>query len=336
MPRAHPQHHVDVTPGAGYNVSNGGFADPTGTNPDLQPSFDQGPPQPPYRNPYQDNPYQGAQPSSSICSTSQPMAKRAAGGAPGAQRALPAWGGHQLPAALANGDDAVSGWNSGAAGGGGGFNSNGAEGAYGHGGAEPQGDGAPAPLCQCSEPCQRRISSSAANPGRPFFKCARPQGEQCRFFKWEDELTGAGPGGAAGTQVGGGGATASGAFGSQFSVTPSPAGAGGSANGGWGAGSGGPNPYAVNPYQGGGALGTWGSGGGADPAAGGPGAGPGAAAGAGGEDVSDYVTVRCGCGLDCPVKTSNSANNPGRQFFACPKMREVGGMRAHRSDGCLG
>ncbi|KAG1666882.1 hypothetical protein FOA52_013515 [Chlamydomonas sp. UWO 241] len=31
---------------------------------------------------------------------------------------------------------------------------------------------------------------------------------------------------------------------------------------------------------------------------------------------------QCGCGLVMPVKTSQSANNPGRQFYACEKQRE--------------
>jgi hypothetical protein len=32
---------------------------------------------------------------------------------------------------------------------------------------------------------------------------------------------------------------------------------------------------------------------------------------------------KCSCGLPMPVRTSNSEKNPGRQFYTCPKEREV-------------
>jgi hypothetical protein len=42
--------------------------------------------------------------------------------------------------------------------------------------------------CKHGEPCQRRVSNTASNPNRAFFKCARePRSAQCNFFQWEDE-----------------------------------------------------------------------------------------------------------------------------------------------------
>eukprot|EP00403_Amphidinium_massartii_P008089 CAMPEP_0178419438 /NCGR_PEP_ID=MMETSP0689_2-20121128/25610_1 /TAXON_ID=160604 /ORGANISM="Amphidinium massartii, Strain CS-259" /LENGTH=528 /DNA_ID=CAMNT_0020040875 /DNA_START=27 /DNA_END=1613 /DNA_ORIENTATION=+ len=44
------------------------------------------------------------------------------------------------------------------------------------------------PLCQCGVPSvQLTVRKEGPNTGRIFFKCPKPQGEQCRFFQWADE-----------------------------------------------------------------------------------------------------------------------------------------------------
>ncbi|KAG2543263.1 hypothetical protein PVAP13_9NG735900 [Panicum virgatum] len=51
-------------------------------------------------------------------------------------------------------------------------------------------------LCtSCGEPCILRIANTDANRGRKFYKCQDPG---CGFFKWEDELENAMPGGRRG------------------------------------------------------------------------------------------------------------------------------------------
>ncbi|EFJ49089.1 hypothetical protein VOLCADRAFT_104521 [Volvox carteri f. nagariensis] len=216
-----------------------------------------------------------------------PASKRATGGTPGFRHTIPAsydyQGNGATSLSAADGGDSSS--------------------------PNPQSN---APSCQCGQPCIRRVSTTGKNPGRAFFKCAKPQGDQCNFFKWEDEL---GSGGGA-TQASRGAYGGGDAYG------------GGGPYGAVGSAGAGQNPYVVNPYAGSQAAST--SGPTANPYTGqGVGSvaysgGAGGPAGAG-EDVAggnDYV--KCMCGVDCPVKTSNSANNPGRQFYACPKMRDVG------------
>lgn len=77
------------------------------------------------------------------------------------------------------------------------------------------------PLCACGAPSRLLTSRSAANNGRQFYRCAKPQEDpgQCKFFQWADEAPTAG-GAAAGAGAFGG----AGAYGG--------AGAGGGAGGG--------------------------------------------------------------------------------------------------------
>ncbi|GFR52652.1 hypothetical protein Agub_g15246 [Astrephomene gubernaculifera] len=225
----------------------------------------------------------------------QPLAKKAAGGAPGSQVAMPSAYNYDSSAAA----------------------------------AAPAASSAPpgnAVLCMCNEAAIKRVSNTGKNPGRAFFKCAKPSSEQCKFFKWEDELDGNG-GGAAKGGAGGGGAGGYGAYGSSY---------GGGTTGAYGsAGGGGGNPYGSNPYAGsqaassavGGGYGSYGNGSGARSGSGGGAWGSSGGAEAAGGGVADAGPsgeefVKCMCGENCPVKTSNSANNPGRQFYACPKMRD--------------
>ena len=45
-------------------------------------------------------------------------------------------------------------------------------------------------MCLCGEPAVRRISRKENdNKGKSFLTCPRPQGGQCDFFKWEEQLT---------------------------------------------------------------------------------------------------------------------------------------------------
>ena len=47
------------------------------------------------------------------------------------------------------------------------------------------------PLCPGhNEPCRILTSSTATNNRRQFYKCARPQGDQCDFFEWADGVEG--------------------------------------------------------------------------------------------------------------------------------------------------
>eukprot|EP00873_Tetraselmis_striata_P003214 jgi/Tetstr1/423478/TSEL_014159.t1 len=58
---------------------------------------------------------------------------------------------------------------------------------------EPQGE--PTMECPCGAgPCRVWTANTAANPGRQFFKCPKPKGEQCRHFKWVDEYVAEGDG----------------------------------------------------------------------------------------------------------------------------------------------
>ena len=44
-------------------------------------------------------------------------------------------------------------------------------------------------LCHCGkEPVRLVTKKNNCNRGRIFYKCAKPQGKQCRFFQWDDEL----------------------------------------------------------------------------------------------------------------------------------------------------
>lgn len=43
------------------------------------------------------------------------------------------------------------------------------------------------PSCECGQVAVRfTVNKAGPNLGRNFFKCAKPQGQQCRFFSWED------------------------------------------------------------------------------------------------------------------------------------------------------
>lgn len=233
----------------------------------------------------------------------QPPSKRVTGGTPGCKRAVPS------PYDYTSKDAAVASHE------GPGGNSSGSE--------------TNIPPCQCGQPCVRRVSNTGKNPGRAFFKCPKPQGEQCNYFKWEEELGAVGA--VQANKVSYGSETAGGGI---------YGGSGGSYSGGAPIGFG-HNPYASNPYTasqaasssvapvnpyvseapGSGAYrgGAGAYGGGGVGAEGGAGLAKSAVHGSAGDEY-----VKCLCGIDCPVKTSNSANNPGRQFFACPKMRDVG------------
>jgi hypothetical protein len=63
--------------------------------------------------------------------------------------------------------------------------------------------GPPPPNCDCGGPASIRTSNSARNPGRQFFSCGKPMGDEsrCNFFKWVDAVAAGGGGG--GSQVGG-------------------------------------------------------------------------------------------------------------------------------------
>ncbi|KAG2449310.1 hypothetical protein HYH02_005466 [Chlamydomonas schloesseri] len=250
----------------------------------------------------------------------QQPSKRSAGGAPGAQYAQPApdpYGQYQHPPAA----DTAN------------LHNNGPDAGVNGGGSSPYGafaasgpNGEPVP-CACGEPAVRRVSNSANNPGRAFFKCAKGIGQQCKFFKWEDELAaGGGTQGGGGAGAGGYGGGARGGAASMYGSTGAGAGGGarpyGNASNPYAAGGGSSGSQAVSssgPGGGSRAGGAW-DGAAAAPhmgAYGDPNAPPEAEGAAGEQEV-----VKCGCGEPCPVKTSNSANNPGRQFFACPKMRD--------------
>jgi len=44
------------------------------------------------------------------------------------------------------------------------------------------------PQCDCGQPAvQRVVKKDGANFGRTFFKCAKPQEQQCRFFQFADD-----------------------------------------------------------------------------------------------------------------------------------------------------
>jgi DNA topoisomerase-3 len=66
--------------------------------------------------------------------------------------------------------------------------------------------GPPPPNCDCGGPASTRTSNSARNPGRQFFSCGKPMGDdgRCNFFKWVDALAA----GGGGSQAGGRGGTA--------------------------------------------------------------------------------------------------------------------------------
>merc|ERR550532_1736228 len=63
--------------------------------------------------------------------------------------------------------------------------------------------------CNCGTPAaSRTVRKDGPNQGRDFFCCPKPQGEQCGFFKFADEVAGGGNrgGGGAGATFGGGAA----------------------------------------------------------------------------------------------------------------------------------
>ena len=82
---------------------------------------------------------------------------------------------------------------------------------------ELNGGVAPVPIqgvvnCKCNQPAvSRTVRKEGPNKGRDFFCCSKPQGEQCGYFKFSDELEqgggsqGGGGGGGFGSAVGFGG-----------------------------------------------------------------------------------------------------------------------------------
>jgi len=61
--------------------------------------------------------------------------------------------------------------------------------------------------CNCGTPAaSRTVRKDGPNKGRDFFCCPKPQGEQCGFFKFADEVVGGGnqSGGSVGAAFGGG------------------------------------------------------------------------------------------------------------------------------------
>lgn len=45
-------------------------------------------------------------------------------------------------------------------------------------------------LCQCEGnqlAKQLEVKKEGKNKGKKFWACAKPQGEQCQFFSWDDE-----------------------------------------------------------------------------------------------------------------------------------------------------
>lgn len=119
--------------------------------------------------------------------------------------------------------------------------------------------------------------------------------------RWADELA-AGPGGGAPRSA------YSGGYGD-----PAPGG------GGYGAGA----PAASGGYGAGGPAASGGYGAGAPAASGGApgslGAAPSGGAAAGGAGHG----IMCQCGMEAELRTSNSAANPGRQYYKCPKQMRV-------------
>lgn len=108
-----------------------------------------------------------------------------------------------------NGSSSSSSWN-------GGFNS----------GADDTTDWEGAVVCNCSIPGKRlTVQKEGPNKGREFYVCSKDRSEQCRFFKWADEVDEGGGGGGGGMSSWGGG----GGGGNQW---PSPSRGGGRGRGG--------------------------------------------------------------------------------------------------------
>lgn len=43
-------------------------------------------------------------------------------------------------------------------------------------------------LCDCGEePVRLTVKKDTPNKGRIFYKCPKPEGEQCKFYIWDDE-----------------------------------------------------------------------------------------------------------------------------------------------------
>lgn len=50
------------------------------------------------------------------------------------------------------------------------------------------------PECNCGEPSvSRTVGKEGENKGRVFYTCAKPRGEQCKYFCWADELSSSRP-----------------------------------------------------------------------------------------------------------------------------------------------
>nr|XP_016446297.1 PREDICTED: uncharacterized protein LOC107771450 [Nicotiana tabacum] len=41
--------------------------------------------------------------------------------------------------------------------------------------------------CYCEEIAKNFTLTTTNNPGRRFYKCAKPEGESCRYWEWQDE-----------------------------------------------------------------------------------------------------------------------------------------------------
>ena len=52
--------------------------------------------------------------------------------------------------------------------------------------ANASGPVKPAPKCNCGVLCERFTSTTAANPGRPFYCCRKPKNskDKCSYFEW--------------------------------------------------------------------------------------------------------------------------------------------------------
>jgi hypothetical protein len=157
------------------------------------------------------------------------------------------------------------------------------------------------PLCQCGDPSTTKTSRSEANPNRQFYCCSKAQQDpaRCKFFKWADEYD---PNAPTRAPAAAGGMNAAGPYGGApyggySSTYGGVAAAGGASFNGTGYGSG--------AVAGTGML---------SPPAGSSGAG-----GVGAPPPAAGTDLQCQCGMAAALRTSQSAKNPNRQFWACSK-----------------
>ena len=158
-------------------------------------------------------------------------------------------------------------------------------------------------------PANAQVCGALPGAGRQFYKCATTAGG-CNFFAWADAVNGSGPSHGGGSGYGAAPYTGGPPPPTVNPYAAPPAGVYGSSL----QGNANANPYAYSSAPLAGA-------GGADYGAGASSGAYGNAApygagdtGSGGEGALGFV--KCMCQVDAPVKTSNSAKNPGRQFYA--------------------